>query len=305
MKLDILWAHIDRFLLKPATTEFLCSTLADWGRLCKERCQKPCVRNTLALPCLKTSEKQSTLRKKHLQCSAKEPWDGSGKQQGGRKAAGFSSLAWVSLSVLPCCRQGPCRDHRERPAAIGAAVPRAVTARDAHGCTWRRGKTASSASRRDLPHLRSMAHAALKECFTPKPLHAGLWTPQPITRPSCGVQDMESGPDLRSRTAWAVGQEQSQAGIGVPFGIWPAQQQLSMYYVGLLLPRPQRGPNPSSPLLRCRGSSSKEGLLTSPQGESCSVRAEAAALLHPLLTRTDLAKQLGILLLMKALRVCC
>lgn len=85
-----------------------------------------------------------------MQCSAEEPWDGSGKQpdeeqqQGGRKPAGFSSLAWVSLSLVPCCRQGPCRD-RELQAAIGAAVPRAGTARDAHGCTWRRGKTASTA----------------------------------------------------------------------------------------------------------------------------------------------------------------
>lgn len=126
---------------------------------------------------------------------------------------------------------------------------------------------------------------------------------------------MESGLDLRSRIAWAVGWEQSQAELGVPLGIWPAQQQLSMYLCGSVLTQATQGclgPNPSSPLLRCRGRSSREGLLTSPQGERCSVRAEAAAVLHPLSTRTDLAKQLGILLLMKAsaqqvraLRVCC
>lgn len=92
-----------------------------------------------------TPENQSMLRKKHLQCSAEEPWDGSGKapdeeqRQGGRKAAGFSSLAWVSPSLVPCCRQGPCRD-RELRAAVGAAVPRSGTAGDAH-LRGRRGKT--------------------------------------------------------------------------------------------------------------------------------------------------------------------
>lgn len=74
------------------------------------------------------------LRKKHLQCSAKESWDGSGEppdeeqQQGGGRPAGFSSLAWVSLSLLSCCRQGLCRD-RERlaaPGAVGAVMPRAL-----------------------------------------------------------------------------------------------------------------------------------------------------------------------------------
>lgn len=51
---------------------------------------------------------------------------------------------------------------------------RAVTARDAHGCPWRRGKTASTASRRDLPQPVTVACAALKECFTPKLCHARL-----------------------------------------------------------------------------------------------------------------------------------
>lgn len=70
-------------------------------------------------------------REDHLQCSAKNrPWGGSGKQsdmeqwQGSRRSVGLSSLAWVSLSLIPCYRQGSCRDRIRLavPSTIGAAM---------------------------------------------------------------------------------------------------------------------------------------------------------------------------------------
>lgn len=204
------------------------------------------------------------LRRKHLQCSAEEPWDGSGKQpdeeqqQGGRKPAGFSSLAWVSLSLVPCCRQGPCRD-RELRAAIGAAVPRTGTARDAHGCTWRRGKTASTAPGGTCP-ISGLWH--VQSSRSPSPMQGSE-----LSSPSHS-QLGRAGHGCDAQDCLGCGMAAKQAGIGVPLGICPAQ--LSMYLSGSALTQGTEGrlgPNPSCPLFRCRGSSSsRKGLLTSPQG---------------------------------------
>lgn len=247
------------------------------GVLCKERCQKPSVSNTLALLCLKTPENQSMLRKKHLQCSRKQPDEE--QQQGGRKPAGFSSLAWVSLSLVPCCRQGPCRD-RELRAAVGAAVPRAGTARDAHGCTRRRGKTASTASRRDLPHLRTVARAVLNECFIPgRALHSPAHHTSQLWRAGHGERaGSEAGDCLGCGTGAKAGRNWGS------LGICPAQQQLGVYLCGSALTRPQRGVWVQTPPVpsQVQRKQQQRGVADVSTG----IRAEAAAVLHPLLTRT-------------------
>lgn len=178
------------------------------------------------------------LRKKHLQCPAK----GSGKQPDGEQQETAGLSLWPGCDFL--CSLVAGRGRAGVGCDRGGGAARAVTARDAHGCAWRRGKTASTASRRDLPHLSTLQpsrSASPRALSSPAHHSSQLW----------GAGHGEQG--LRSRIAWAVGREQSQAGIELPSGSVLLCSHSACTYVDLPLARPRRGVWAQIPPLPCSG----------------------------------------------------
>lgn len=179
------------------------------------------MRNTPALPCWKTPENQSTLRKKHLQCPAK----GSGKQPDGSSRKQQGSLSGLGLTL---CSLVAGRGRAGVGCDRGGGAARAVTARDAHGCAWRRGKTCQ--------HCLQEGPAPPQHL---QPSRSALNSPAHHSSQLWGAGHGEQG--LRSRIAWAVGRQHSQAGIEFPLGSVLLCSNSASIYVDLPLSRPQRG----------------------------------------------------------------
>lgn len=136
------------------------------------------------------------------------------QQQGGRRSVGFS-LACASLSLVCWYRQGSCICWKSlaAPSVVGGDAVLSLTAGDAHGCTWRRGKPAYIASKRHLLRLTSVA------CAT-----RGVFFYKPLSR----ISEPSSSPHLRAAGNRTRGGGRScvlpgPGGIGVPLGICPTQ----------------------------------------------------------------------------------
>lgn len=166
---------------------------------------------------------------------------------------GFS-LACASLSLVCWYRQGSCICWKSlaAPSVVGGDAVLSLTAGDAHGCTWRRGKPAYIASKRHLLRLTSVA-CATRGVFFYKPL-SRISEPSSSPHLRAAGNRTQGGPDPGS----CLGQE----GLGFPLGSVPLSQQLSTYlHSSVRVQDTVRCFGPTPPLLcslpRCRGTSGR------------------------------------------------